>query len=44
MLAGDFLAMMWWWLEERWLMLVCQQVKMAAECQSVGRSSQTEDF
>ena len=32
-----------WWLEERQLIVVDLVVKMAAVCQSVGSSSQTED-
>ena len=33
-----------WWLEEKRQVLVCWLVKIAAVCQSVGSSSQTEDF
>ena len=36
------LAVLQWELEERQLVMVCQLVKMM--CQSVGRSSQIEDF
>ena len=42
--AADVLAVRQWWLEERQLVLMCQLVKMVAVCQSVGSSSQTEDF
>ena len=42
--AADVLAVRWWWLEERRLVLVCPQVKKVAVCQSVGSSSQTENF
>ena len=42
--AADVLAVGLWWLEERWLVVVSQLVKMAAVCQSVGRSSQIDDF
>ena len=44
LMAVDVLAVRWWWLEEKQLVLVCQLVKNAAVFQSVGRSSQTEDF
>ena len=38
LVAADVLAVGLWWLEERWLVVVSQLVKMAAVCQSVGRS------
>ena len=41
-MAADVLAVRWRLLEER--RLACQLVKTAAVCQSVGSSSQTEDF
>ena len=43
MAAAD-LAVRRWCLEERRLVVACQLVKTAAVCQSVGSSSQTEDF
>ena len=43
-LAADVLAVRWWWLEERQLVLVCRLVKTIAVCQFVGSSSQTKDF
>ena len=42
--AADVLAVWRWWLEETWLVLVCQLVKTAAVCQSACSSSQTENF
>ena len=39
LVAADVLAVRWWWLEERWLVLACQLMKTAAVCQSVGSSS-----
>ena len=39
-----FLAVRQWVLAERQLVVVCPVIKMAAACQSVGCSSQTEDF
>ena len=36
LVAADVLAVRYWWLEERRLVLVCQLVKMAAGYQSVG--------
>ena len=43
-MAADVLAVRRWWLEERQLVLACRLVKTAGVCQSVGSSSQTEDF
>ena len=43
LVAADVLAVRWW-LEERWFRVVCQLVKMAVVCQSVGNSSQPEHF
>ena len=39
LLAADVVAVRRWWLEERWLVLVCRLVKMAAACQSAGSSA-----
>ena len=44
LVASDVLAVWQWWLDERRLVPVCQQVKAFAVCQSVGRSSKTVDF
>ena len=44
LVAADVLAVRRWWLEERRLVLAFQLVKMARAFQSVGSSSQTEDF
>ena len=44
LVATDVLVAREWWLEERWLVVVCQVVKTAAECQSIVSSSQIEDF
>ena len=43
LLTADVLAVRQCWLEERWLLLMCQLVKTVLVCQSVS-SSQTEDF
>ena len=43
-MAADVLAVCLWWLEERWLVVACWLVKMAAVFQSIGSSIQTEDF
>ena len=40
----DVLAVRWWRMEERQLVLACQLVKTAAVCQSVGSLSQTKDL
>ena len=44
LVAADVLAVRQWWLEEKWLVLACHLVKTDVVCQSVGSSSQTEDF
>ena len=44
LVVADVLAVQRWWLKKRRLMVVCQVVKMAAVCQSVGSSSQVEDL
>ena len=44
LVASDVLAVRRWWLEERGLVLACRLVKRAAVYQSVGSSSQIEDF
>ena len=43
-MAAEVLAVGLWWVEERWLVVVCQVVKTSVVCQSVGSTSQTEDF
>ena len=43
-MSTDGLAVRWWWLEERRLVLVCRLEKTVVVYQSVGSSSQTEDF
>ena len=42
--AADVLPVWWWWLEERQRLLVKCIVKTVEVCQSVGSSSQIEDF
>ena len=44
LVAADVLAVQQWWLEQRRLVVACRLVKMATLCQSVGGSSQIEDF
>ena len=44
LVAADVLAVWHWWLEERWLVVVCWVVKTAVVCQSVGSSSQIRIF
>ena len=44
LVAADVLAVRQLWLEDRQLVLACWLVKTAVVCQSVGSSSQTEDF
>ena len=44
LLATNVLAVRRWWFEARWLVLVHFRVKTVAVCQSIGSSSQTEDF
>ena len=35
----DVLAVRWWWLEERQLVLICQLVNTAVMCRSAGSSA-----
>ena len=44
LVAADVLAVRWWLMEERRLVLACWLEKTAEVCQSVGSSSQIEDF
>ena len=44
LVAADVLAVRQWWLQERRMVLACWLVEMAAVCQSVGSSSQIENF